>query len=172
MTASDLRAEILRGVARYHEVAFPKRGFLPGETPVPCAGRTFDSDELTHLVDSALDFWLTSGRYAARFEQELARFVGTRHAMLCNSGSSANLLAVAALTSPKLGDRRLQPGDEVITAAAAFPTTVFPIVQHGTRAGLCGCRSGNLQRESRSNRGGHYASDSGHPIGPHPGKSI
>ena len=81
-------------------------------------------------MDSALDFWLTSGRYAARFEHELARFVGTRHAMLCNSGSSANLLAVAALTSPKLGDRRLQPGDEVITAAAAFPTTVFPIVQH------------------------------------------
>ena len=130
MTASDLRAEILRGVARYHEAAFPERGFVPGETPVPCAGRTFDGDELTHLVDSALDFWLTSGRYAARFEQELARFAGVRHAMLCNSGSSANLLAVAALTSPKLGDRRLQPGDEVITAAAAFPTTVFPIVQH------------------------------------------
>jgi len=130
MTATELRAEILRGVVRYYEAAFPERGFLPGETPVPCAGRAFDSDELTHLVDSALDFWLTSGRYAARFEQELARFVGTRHAMLCNSGSSANLLAVAALTSPKLGDRRLQPGDEVITAAAAFPTTVFPIVQH------------------------------------------
>jgi CDP-6-deoxy-D-xylo-4-hexulose-3-dehydrase len=130
MTACDLRAEILRGVARYHEAAFPERPFLPGETPVPCAGRTFDSDELAHLVDSALDFSLTSGRYAARFEQELARFVDVRHAMLCNSGSSANLLAVAALTSPKLGDRRLQPGDEVITAAAAFPTTVFPIVQH------------------------------------------
>jgi CDP-6-deoxy-D-xylo-4-hexulose-3-dehydrase len=131
MTACDLRAEILRGVARYHQAAFPQREFLPGETPVPCAGRTFDGDELGHLVDSALDIWLTSGRYAARFEQELARFVGLRHAMLCNSGSSANLLAVAALTSPKLGDRRLQPGDEVITAAAAFPTTVFPIVQHG-----------------------------------------
>jgi CDP-6-deoxy-D-xylo-4-hexulose-3-dehydrase len=130
MTASELRAEILRGVARYHEAAFPQCGFLPGETPVPCAGRTFDSDELGHLVDAALDFWLTSGPYAARFERDLALFLGVRHAMLCNSGSSANLLAIAALTSPKLGDRRLQRGDEVITAAAAFPTTVFPIVQH------------------------------------------
>jgi hypothetical protein len=82
-------------------------------------------------VDAALDFWLTSGRYATRFEHEFARFVGVRHAVLCNSGSSANLLAVAALTSPKLGERRLQPGDEVVTVAAAFPTTVFPLVQYG-----------------------------------------
>ncbi|MBZ5591978.1 MAG: lipopolysaccharide biosynthesis protein RfbH [Acidobacteriia bacterium] len=131
MRASELRAEILRSVERYYDAAFPERGFQPGETPVPCAGRTFDSDELVCLVDSALDFWLTSGRYAARFEHAFARFTGVRHAMLCNSGSSANLLAVAALTSPKLGERRLQPGDEVITAAAAFPTTVFPLVQYG-----------------------------------------
>jgi CDP-6-deoxy-D-xylo-4-hexulose-3-dehydrase len=131
MTAAELRAEILASAARFHASAFPDRAFTPGETPVPCAGRVFDADELVHLVDSALDFWLTAGRYAARFEREFARLVGVRHAMLCNSGSSANLLAVAALTSPKLGERQLRPGDEVITVAAAFPTTVFPLVQHG-----------------------------------------
>jgi CDP-6-deoxy-D-xylo-4-hexulose-3-dehydrase len=83
------------------------------------------------LVDSSLDFWLTTGRYAHRFELELARAVGARHALLCNSGSSANLLAVSTLTSPKLGERRLRPGDEVITVAAGFPTTVNPIVMNG-----------------------------------------
>jgi len=131
MIQAATRDEILGGVARYHAAAFPDRAFVPGESPVPCAGRAFDADELVHLVDAALDFWLTSGRYAARFEHEFARFVGVRHAVLCNSGSSANLLAVAALTSPKLGARRLQPGDEVVTVAAAFPTTVFPLVQYG-----------------------------------------
>jgi CDP-6-deoxy-D-xylo-4-hexulose-3-dehydrase len=86
-----------------------------------------------HLVDSSLDFWLTTGRYAQRFERELARKLGLRHALLCNSGSSANLLALTALTSPKLGERRLEPGDEVITVAAGFPTTVNPIVLNGLR---------------------------------------
>jgi CDP-6-deoxy-D-xylo-4-hexulose-3-dehydrase len=91
----------------------------------------FDADELALLVDSSLDFWLTTGRYADQFERDFAAFVGTRYALLTNSGSSSNLLAVAALTSPKLGDRRLKPGDEVITVAAGFPTTVNPILQHG-----------------------------------------
>ena len=131
MTPAASRDQILASVAQYHAEAFPGRAFVPGETPVPCAGRTFDADELVHLVDASLDFWLTGGRYAARFEREFARFVGVRHAVLCNSGSSANLLAVAALTSPKLGERRLRPGDEVVTVAAAFPTTVFPLVQYG-----------------------------------------
>ena len=131
MTETKLRDEVLASVTRYHAAAFSERQFVPGQTPVPCAGRAFDADELMHLVDSALDFWLTGGRYAARFEHEFARFVGVRHAVLCNSGSSANLLAVAALTSPKLRDRRLQPGDEVVTVAAAFPTTVFPLLQYG-----------------------------------------
>ncbi len=126
-----LRKQILDSVNRYHAAAFPERVFVPGETPVPCGGRAFDADDMVHLVDAALDFWLTGGRYAAQFEHEFARFVGVRHAVLCNSGSSANLLAVAALTSPKLGDRGLRPGDEVITAAAAFPTTVFPLLQYG-----------------------------------------
>lgn len=131
MTKAALRDQVLEEVARYHAAAFPQQAFVPGETPVPCAGRSFDANELVHLVDAALDFWLTGGRYAARFEHEFSSFMGVRHAVLCNSGSSANLLAVAALTSPKLGDRRLQPGDEVLTVAAAFPTTVFPLIQYG-----------------------------------------
>jgi CDP-6-deoxy-D-xylo-4-hexulose-3-dehydrase len=90
----------------------------------------FDAEELALLVDASLDFWLTTGRYAARFEKELAQFMGVRHASLCNSGSSANLLALTALTSPKLGAKRLQPGDEVITVASGFPTTVNPIFQN------------------------------------------
>jgi CDP-4-dehydro-6-deoxyglucose reductase, E1 len=126
-----LRSDILALVARYHAEAFSEHAFVPGETPIPVAGRVFDADELVHLADASLDFWLTSGRYATRFEHEFARFVGVRHAMLCNSGSSANLLAVAALTSPRLAERRLKPGDEVITVAAGFPTTVFPLVQYG-----------------------------------------
>ena len=127
-TAEELREQILELVQTYHDAEFASREFVPGETPVPVSGRVFDADELLHLVDASLDFWLTTGRYAKRFELEFAKAVGVRHALLCNSGSSANLLAVSALTSKKLGERRLQPGDEVITVAAGFPTTVNPIV--------------------------------------------
>jgi dTDP-4-amino-4,6-dideoxygalactose transaminase len=126
--ANELRTRILELVEEFHDAQFANGDFRPGESSVPYAGRVFDSDELLHLVDASLDFWLTTGRYAQRFERELARFLGLRHALLCNSGSSANLLALTALTSPKLGDRALQPGDEVITVAAGFPTTVNPIV--------------------------------------------
>jgi CDP-4-dehydro-6-deoxyglucose reductase, E1 len=126
--ASELRMRILELVAEYHDTEFGHAEFVPGETSVPVSGRAFDSEELLNLVDSSLDFWLTTGRYAHRFELEFARFMGVRHAILCNSGSSANLLALSALTSPKLGERRLQPGDEVVTVAAGFPTTVNPIV--------------------------------------------
>lgn len=129
--AEQLRQEILKLVAAYYEAAFAPEPFVPGETPVPVSGRVFDADDLTHLADATLDFWLTAGRYAEQFEREFARVVGVRHAMLCNSGSSANLLALSALTAPELGARRLQPGDEVITVAAGFPTTVNPIVQNG-----------------------------------------
>src|SRR5207253_1201571 len=90
----------------------------------------FDADDIAHLVDSALDFWLTTGRFAAEFERAFASFCGLRHAVLVNSGSSANLIAMSCLTSPKLGERRLRPGDEVITVAAGFPTTVNPIIQN------------------------------------------
>ncbi len=130
-SADALRAQILELVAAYHDAAFPAREFSPGKTPVPVSGRCFDATEIQHLVDASLDFWLTTGRFAARFEQELARHVGVRHALLVNSGSSANLLAVSCLTSPTLGDRALRAGQEVITVAAGFPTTVNPIIQNG-----------------------------------------
>ncbi len=129
--ADELRSRILELVEEYHTAQFGNGEFRPGESTVLYAGRVFDADELLHLVDSSLDFWLTTGRYAQRFERELARELGLRHALLCNSGSSANLLALSALTSSKLGDRRLRPGDEVITLAAGFPTTVNPIVLNG-----------------------------------------
>src|SRR5215510_13357913 len=100
--AQLLRAQILELVRQYHSVAFGDRTFTAGESPVPFAGRVFDQQEMVSLVDSSLDFWLTTGRFAARFEREFARFFGLRHAILVNSGSSANLLALTALTSPKL----------------------------------------------------------------------
>ncbi|HWB00145.1 MAG TPA: lipopolysaccharide biosynthesis protein RfbH, partial [Pirellulales bacterium] len=128
--ASELRSQILDLVAEYHREAFAPRSFEPGKTMVPASGKVFDSSEMRNLVDSALDFWLTTGRFAAKFEHDFSRVFGRRFALLVNSGSSANLLAVSALTSPKLGSRRLQPGDEVITVAASFPTTVNPILQN------------------------------------------
>jgi CDP-6-deoxy-D-xylo-4-hexulose-3-dehydrase len=130
-TADALRRQILDLVAQYHDAKFAAREFRPGESPVPVAGRVFDAAEIVELVDSSLDFWLTAGRYADQFEREFARWIGLRHALLCNSGSSANLLAVTALTSESLGPRRLKTGDEVITAAAGFPTTVNPAIQNG-----------------------------------------
>jgi CDP-6-deoxy-D-xylo-4-hexulose-3-dehydrase len=107
-----------------------KKSFKPGDR-IPYAGRIFDEREIEALVDSSLEFWLTAGRYADRFEREFAMFLGLRHCSLVNSGSSANLLAFMALTSPQLGDRRIRRGDEVITVAAGFPTTVAPIIQYG-----------------------------------------
>ena len=107
-----------------------EKDIIPGESYIPYAGRVYDEKEIISLVDSALDFWLTSGRFAKQFETEFADFLGVKHCLLTNSGSSANLLAVSALTSPKVGEKRLKPGDEVITVAAAFPTTVNPIIQN------------------------------------------
>ena len=130
-TADQLRERIREMVAQYYREAFPTPAFEAGSSSVPISGRVFDEQELQLLVDSSLDFWLTTGRFAEQFEREFAKFVGVREAVLVNSGSSANLLAVTALTSHKLGDRRLRPGDEVITLAAGFPTTVNPILQNG-----------------------------------------
>lgn len=128
--SSELREQILALVQAFYEETYANETFVPGETAVPVSGRVFDGDEMRHLVDASLDFWLTTGRYAGQFEKEFAHYMGVRHAMLCNSGSSANLLALSALTSPKLKDRALQVGDEVITVAAGFPTTINPIVQN------------------------------------------
>ena len=107
--------------------------FIPGVTSIPVSGKVIDGDDISTLVDSALDGWLTSGRFTEQFQRELARFIGTRDALFVNSGSSANLVALSALTSPKLGKRALRPGDEVITVAMGFPTTVNPIIQNGLK---------------------------------------
>jgi len=128
-TADNLSLQIMQLVRGYYKIAFPPQDFVPGETPIPCSGRVFDDAELVSLVESSLDFWLTSGRFAKQFEQELARFWRIRYATLVNSGSSANLLALSCLTSPLLEERRLRSGDEIITVAAGFPTTVNPVIQ-------------------------------------------
>jgi CDP-6-deoxy-D-xylo-4-hexulose-3-dehydrase len=126
----EIRAAIQQLTTEYYQVAFPAKSFTPGESPVPVSGRVFDENDLFSIVDAGLDFWLTAGRFADLFESKFAKFVGVRDARLVNSGSSANLVAVCALTSPTLGDRQLRPGDEVITVAAGFPTTVNPILQN------------------------------------------
>ncbi len=126
---NTLRAEILEKVKAYYKIKFGNQEFIPGESKVNYAGRFFDENELMNLVDSSLDFWLTAGRYAEDFTAKLENFFDA-DVILTNSGSSANLLAISALTSYKLGDRRLKPGDEVITVAAGFPSTVAPIVQN------------------------------------------
>ncbi len=124
-----LRHEILELVRRYH-AADIRSAFRPGEDPVRYAGRHFDERELVALVDSSLDFWLTAGRYSEEFEAGLGDYLGVPNVLLVNSGSSANLVAFSTLTSPKLKDRRVRPGDEIITVAASFPTTVNPIIQN------------------------------------------
>jgi CDP-6-deoxy-D-xylo-4-hexulose-3-dehydrase len=127
---AQLRDEILKLVEEYYQERFAGRSFEPGKDTIHYAGRVFDADELIKLVDSSLDFFLTASRYSDQFETEFAEFFGLSNAFLVNSGSSANLVAISALTSPKLGERRLKPGDEVLTVAAGFPTTLAPIVQN------------------------------------------
>lgn len=131
MDVQAIRDRILEAVREFYHANWPAHAFVRGETRVPYAARVFDADELVHLVDAALDFWLTAGPVAVEMERRLGEFLDGSNVGLCNSGSSANLLALSALKSPKLGDRKLRPGDEVITVAAAFPTTVAPIVQNG-----------------------------------------
>jgi CDP-6-deoxy-D-xylo-4-hexulose-3-dehydrase len=129
--AGILRKRILDLVAEYNQIVHGSTAFVPGETIIPVSGIAFDAGDVQSLVESSLDFSLTAGRFHKEFENRLAEAFGVRSATLVNSGSSANLLAVSALTSPKLGSRRLLQGDEVITVAAGFPTTVNPIVQNG-----------------------------------------
>lgn len=126
-----LRHTILQMVERYATEVFADKRFAPGATPIPAAGKVIGAKELRLLVDAALDGWLTTGRFNDAFENRLAEFLDVNYVLTTNSGSSANLLAIAALTSPSLGARAIRPGDEVITVAAGFPTTVNPILQHG-----------------------------------------
>jgi CDP-6-deoxy-D-xylo-4-hexulose-3-dehydrase len=128
---NHLRQEILSKTIEYYQAKFAGKEFIPGKTRINYAGRVFDEKELVHAVDASLDFWLTEGRFSESFSEKIANFLGVEHVLLSNSGSSANLLAFSALTSEKLGERRLKAGDEVIAVAAGFPVTVTPIIQYG-----------------------------------------
>ena len=128
--AEEIRQEILDLVRHYSREKFTKKPFDPQHSLLHYAGRVFDEQELVNLVDASLDFYLTANRYAEQFEAEFADYFKLSNALLVNSGSSANLIALTSLTSPQLGERALKPGDEVITVAAGFPTTVAPIVQN------------------------------------------
>ncbi len=132
-SASDGREKILDLVREYAKTKSKSQEFIPGQTPVPVSGKVLDEADYVALVDSSLDGWLTAGRFTEEFERQLAKFVGARTSVFVNSGSSANLLALTALTSPKLGERALKPGDEVVTVAMGFPTTVNPIIQNGLK---------------------------------------
>ncbi len=134
MTADDLKKEILEKTAEYFRLvhgAKTAEPFTPGKSRVNYAGRVFDEREMQNLVDASLEFWLTYGHWSRDFEKGLAAYLGVRFALLVNSGSSANLLAFMTLTSPLLGERQVKRGDEVITVAAGFPTTIAPTVQYG-----------------------------------------
>lgn len=126
-----LRSQISELVQKYADIAYAPKAFVPGQTPVPVSGKVIGASELKMMVDASLDGWLTTGRFNAMFEQRLAQFLGVQYLITVNSGSSANLVAFSTLTSPKLGDRAIKQGDEVIGVAAGFPTTVNPIVQFG-----------------------------------------
>ena len=131
MNEEQIRQEIFSKIRDLHNLRKQTgQTFIPGTAPIPYAGRVFDEKEMIALVDASLDFWLTTGRYAEQFEKGLAEFLGMKYCLLTNSGSSANLLAISTLSSPKLGERRLVPGDEVITSACGFPTTLNPIIQN------------------------------------------
>src|SRR5882672_3669899 len=130
-TLENLRASIMDLVGQYSDLAHATKPFIGGTSPVPVSGRVFDSSDVKSLVDSALDFWLTAGRFNDQFQTGLAKRVGARYAMTVNSGSSANLVAFSALTSPLLRERQIAPGSEVITAATGFPTTVNPAITQG-----------------------------------------
>jgi CDP-4-dehydro-6-deoxyglucose reductase, E1 len=128
-----LRAKILSSVLEFGIESLKQVDFVPGESAIPVSGKVLDSKDLASLVDASLDGWLTAGRFHKSFEKSLEKYVGVRNAVFVNSGSSANLIALSALTSPKLGKKALKPGDEVLTVAAGFPTTVNPIIQNGLR---------------------------------------
>ena len=142
MDEKSLREKILRDVAEYYRLAHNDRTFVPGETKVHYGGRVYDEQELLNMVDAVLEFWVTAGRYAQKFEELLSAFLGVNQIIPVNSGSSANLVAITTLCSPQL-KVGLQPGDEVITPAAAFPTTVAPIVQNQLIPVFVDCRLGD-----------------------------
>jgi CDP-4-dehydro-6-deoxyglucose reductase, E1 len=127
----DIKHQIHALIKEYHDEAFKAKPFIEGESAVPVSGKVFDHKELTYITDSALDAWFTTGKFNAEFEKKLAKYINVKSVLTVNSGSSANLVAFSALTAKELGEERIKPGDEVITVAASFPTTVNPIIQYG-----------------------------------------
>lgn len=127
----QIQSKISVLVSQYAEEKYKTKDFIPGQTVIPPAGKVIGELELQYMVEASLDGWLTTGRFNDKFEKELAAYLGVKHLITINSGSSANLIAFSALTSPKLGDRAVKPGDEVISVAAGFPTTINPIIQNG-----------------------------------------
>ena len=127
----SIKSEIFKLVEEYYKEVFSKKEFTPGKSHVPVSGKVFDHEELNYIVESALDGWFTTGRFNDAFENQLAKFINTKRVITVNSGSSANLIALAALTSEELGDRQLKAGDEFISVAVSFPTTINPAVQYG-----------------------------------------
>lgn len=127
----DIKHQIHALIKEYHDEAFKQKAFVPGESPVPVSGKVFDHKELVYITDAALDAWFTTGKFNAEFEKKLAKYINVKSVLTTNSGSSANLVAFSALTAKELGEERIKPGDEVITVAASFPTTVNPILQYG-----------------------------------------
>jgi len=165
--AAELREQILDLVRDYHDAAFGDEDFQPGETPIRFAGRVFDEREIVNLVDSSLEFWLTTGPWAAKFEKRFAKINGLRHALLVNSGSSANLVALSCLTSTKLGPKRLERGDEVITLRDRFPDHGQPDHPERPGTGLRRRRRADLQPRRLDARGGGLAEDQGGDGRPH-----
>ena len=133
MAEENIRQKFRDLIPEYFETKWPDKEFVPGKSSVPVSGKVFDEEDLEYLLEASLDFWLTEGRFTDEFEKKFKKWFGLRVCALVNSGSSANLVALSTLTSPQLGDRQLKPGDEVITTAEGFPTTVNPIIQNGLR---------------------------------------
>ena len=127
----ELKGQIKGLIKEYYNESFKPKEFIPGETTIPVSGKVFDENELFNIADSGLDGWFTTGRFNTEFEKKLARYINIRTLITVNSGSSANLIAFSTLTAEELGDEAIKPGDEVITVAASFPTTVNPIIQYG-----------------------------------------
>ena len=159
--SAEARSEILDLVGAYYQQRHVPPPFDPDRDPVRYAGRVFGEEEMRLLVDASLDFYLTAGRFTEEFEAGVADYLGLSDALFVNSGSSANLVALTALTSPKLGDRRLQPGDEVITVAAGFPSTVAPIVQNGLVPVFVDVRLGDYNADPEQLRAAVSPTDEG-----------
>ncbi len=129
--AEEIKQQIFSLIEQYHNEKFPSKQFVKGQSPVPVSGKVFDAEELKYITESALDGWFTTGRFNDEFEKKLAKFIGCKKAITVNSGSSANLLAFATLTAEELGDRALKPGDEMVSVAVSFPTTINPALSYG-----------------------------------------